>query len=117
MQITLSQFLQRYGKDLSRATEAKLPPLVQEPRLNWSKGRRPMGAQALAITGIAEALRRHGVGILAAEMGTGKTLMGIRAALEMEGLPRPLPPERQEAHPGAGSVLATSWASLTRPCS
>jgi len=84
MPITLSQFLRRYGKDLFRATEAKLPPLVQEPRLTWSRGRRPMGAQALAITGVAEALRRHGVGILAAEMGTGKTFMGVRAALELD---------------------------------
>jgi SNF2 family DNA or RNA helicase/DNA-directed RNA polymerase subunit RPC12/RpoP len=80
----IGEFLQRYGRDLFRATEAKLPPLVQEPRLTWQGGRKPMGAQALAITGIAEALRRHGVGILAAEMGTGKTHMAIRAALELD---------------------------------
>jgi len=61
----ICEFLQRYGRDLFRATEAKLPPLVQEPRLTWQGGRKPMGAQALAITGIAEALRRHGVGGLA----------------------------------------------------
>ena len=84
MQISISEFLQRHGRDLFRATEAKLPPLVQEPRLTWQGGRKPMGAQALAITGIAEALRRHGVGILAAEMGTGKTHMAIRAALELD---------------------------------
>ena len=84
MQISVSEFLQRHGRDLFRATEAKLPPLVQEPRLTWQGGRKPMGAQALAITGIAEALRRHGVGILAAEMGTGKTHMAIRAALELD---------------------------------
>jgi SNF2 family DNA or RNA helicase/DNA-directed RNA polymerase subunit RPC12/RpoP len=80
----IGEFLQRYGRDLFRATEAKLPPLVQEPRLTWQGGRKPMGAQALAITGIAEALRRHGVGILAAEMGTGKTHMAIRAVLELD---------------------------------
>jgi DNA-directed RNA polymerase subunit RPC12/RpoP len=84
MQISVSEFLQRHGRDLFRATEAKLPPLVQEPRLTWQGGRKPMGAQALAITGIAEALRRRGVGILAAEMGTGKTHMAIRAALELD---------------------------------
>jgi hypothetical protein len=43
-----------------------------------------MGAQALAITGTAEALRRDRAAFLAAEMGTGKTFMAVRAALELD---------------------------------
>jgi SNF2 family DNA or RNA helicase len=82
--VSLTEFLEQNGQALFQAAERMYPPLVREPKLTWQKGRKPMGAQALAITGIAEALRRHGVGILAAEMGTGKTHMAIRAALELD---------------------------------
>jgi SNF2 family DNA or RNA helicase len=82
--VSLTEFLEQNGQALFAAAERMYPPLVREPRLTWQKGRKPMGAQALAITGIAEALRRGQAAFLTAEMGTGKTFMGIRAALELD---------------------------------
>jgi SNF2 family DNA or RNA helicase len=82
--VNLTEFLEENGQALFAAAERMYPPLVREPKLAWNRGRKPMGAQALAITGIAEALRRGRAAFLAAEMGTGKTLMAIRAALELD---------------------------------
>jgi len=82
--VNLTEFLEENGQALFAAAERMYPPLVREPRLTWQGGRKPMGAQALAITGAAEALRRERAAFMAAEMGTGKTFMAIRAALELD---------------------------------
>jgi SNF2 family DNA or RNA helicase len=82
--VSLAEFLEENGQALFAAAERMYPPLVREPKLTWGRGRRPMGAQPLAITGIAEALKRGQAAFLAAEMGTGKTFMAIRAALELD---------------------------------
>ncbi len=60
--------------------------MVSEPRpFAWEGGRRPLGAQALAVSGLVEALKRgERAAFLAAEMGTGKTYMAIRTALELD---------------------------------
>jgi SNF2 family DNA or RNA helicase len=82
--VNLAEFLEQNGQALFAAAERMYPPLVREPKLTWGRGRGPMGGQALTITGIAEALRRDRAAFLAAEMGTGKTFMAIRAALELD---------------------------------
>ncbi len=123
MKKSLTEFLEENGQALFQAAERMYPPLVREPRLTWPRGRKPMGAQALAITGIAEALRRHGVGILAAEMGTGKTHMAIRAALELDPKGAFLvmcPPHlvekwaREAQMEGAHAVILKSLADIER---
>lgn len=86
MKITIGEFLDKYGKALFEKTASRFPPVVSEPRpFAWEGGRRPLGAQALAVSGLVEALRRgERAAFLTAEMGTGKTYMAIRTALELD---------------------------------
>jgi superfamily II DNA or RNA helicase len=121
--VSLTEFLEQNGQALFQAAERMYPPLVREPRLTWGRGRKPMGAQALAITGIAEALRRGQAAFLTAEMGTGKTFMGIRAALELDPKGAFLvmcPPHlvekwaREAQMEGAHAVVLRSLADIER---
>lgn len=80
--MTIAEFLEKNGPALFAATERLFPAKVRSPQLKRQGGRQPLGAQALAITGVARALEGERAVFLTGEMGTGKTFMAIRAALE-----------------------------------
>ena len=80
--MTIAEFLEKNGPALFATAERLFPAKVTSPRLQRQGGRQPLGAQALAISGVARALEAERAVFLTGEMGTGKTFMAIRAALE-----------------------------------
>lgn len=80
MQCTdLDGYLEQYGDLLGRQAHERLAPLHvpgRDPvvKANWN--RPPLEAQAHAITAMVKHLKRSNAGIIAAEMGTGKSTMG-----------------------------------------
>ncbi|WP_172962609.1 DEAD/DEAH box helicase family protein, partial [Thermus scotoductus] len=81
--LTLAQFMSQHGRDLLAQAQSTFPPAVRvpDPGLVFP-GRKPMGAQALAVSGAVHALRSGERAVfVVGEMGTGKTFMGIATAL------------------------------------
>jgi hypothetical protein len=103
MQATnLTEYLDRYGaliaertKDLLRTAHV---PARDKP-LALDLKRKPFDAQAHAVTAIVKAWKHNKSVILCAEMGTGKTMMGIAAVHGARKAPTCLV-----------SLLTTSWA-------
>lgn len=82
-QLSLSELIARHGGNLLRQAHAAFPPAVRVPDPSLSyPGRKPMGAQALTVSGAVHAFRRGERAVfIVGEMGTGKTFMGIATAL------------------------------------
>jgi hypothetical protein len=79
----LSAYLLRYGALLGKQAERSLDPLHVPGRDTPAVPpllRRPFEAQAHVITAAAKVLRRQDAVLLAADMGTGKTLCAMAAA-------------------------------------
>lgn len=78
----LDEYLARYASQLGRNAQQALTPLHNpdtEPPQVARLLREPFVPQAHVITGCVKALRRQKAVLLVAEMGTGKTLMGMAA--------------------------------------
>lgn len=98
--ISLTDFIRDFGPDLMRAVKEQNPPVYQgEINPKWHSimdrfARKPFQAQADAVQAICKLLidKNEPASILNAEMGTGKTMMGIAAAaiLHEEGYKRTL---------------------------
>ena len=121
--MTIAEFLEKNGPALFATAERLFPAKVTSPRLQRQGGRRPLGAQALAITGVARALEAERAVFLTGEMGTGKTFMAIRAALEWKPRGRFLvlcPPhlvekwEREVGLEGAEALILRSVKDIER---
>ena len=122
--MTVKEFFERHGAALMAAAERSFPPVVREVRpSSWSKGRRSLGAQALALAALAEGLKRERALFLSAEMGTGKSHMAVRALLEWkpDGVflvvcPPHLVPKwaREVEAEGAHAVVLRSSADVLR---
>lgn len=82
---TLDEYLSAYGSMLGSQAAKALDPLHvpgQHPPAELNHGllkRKPFEAQAHVVTALVKALRRQKSLLLVAEMGTGKTLMGMAA--------------------------------------
>ncbi len=120
--ISLVEFMDRFGPTLMRKARETLPPVVEEPAIA-SRGRKPLGVQALASTAMVESLKRHRVGFLAAEMSTGKTKMALDALMNLNPRGRYLvmcPPhlvekwKREAEMEGFHAVILTSPADIRR---
>lgn len=84
-QLSLNEFVQRYGPTLFARAERQFPPMVVQAALpERPGGRKALGAQALAATALARALREQGRGFLVGEMSTGKTKMALDALLAFD---------------------------------
>ena len=121
--MTIAEFLEKNGPALFATAERLFPAKVTSPRLQRQGGRRPLGAQAMAITGVARALENERAVFLTGEMGTGKTFMAIRAALEWKPRGRFLvlcPPhlvekwQREVELEGAQAVILHSVKDIER---
>lgn len=97
--IPLSDFISKFGSGLLQAVRNQNPPIFDDlERADWdviidSLLRTPFPAQRRVVHAITTLLTQHSpAGIINAEMGTGKTLMGILVAtlLHHAGLPRTL---------------------------
>ena len=97
--IPLSDFISKFGSGLLQAVRKQNPPIFDDlERADWdviidSLLRTPFPAQRRVVHAITTLLTQHSpAGIINAEMGTGKTLMGILVAtlLHHAGLPRTL---------------------------
>lgn len=78
--VSLLDFMALFGEELMAKARQAFPPLVNTPTI-VSRGRKPLGVQALASTAMVEALKRYGAGFLVAEMSTGKTKMALDALM------------------------------------
>jgi SNF2 family DNA or RNA helicase len=83
MQATnLTEYLNRYGALIAERTKTSFAPLhvpARDKPLALDLKRKPFDAQAHAVTAIVKAWKHNKSVILCAEMGTGKTMMGIAA--------------------------------------
>lgn len=79
--VSLTEFMALFGEELMSRVREALPPIVVSPTV-VSRGRKPLGVQALASTAMVEALKRYGAGFLVAEMSTGKTKIALDALME-----------------------------------
>jgi len=80
---TLDEFLNVYGGAIAKKVERSLAPIHtpgKDPLFDFTKfGRKPFEAQAHCITGAAKALTEEPAIFLIGQMGSGKTLMGMKA--------------------------------------
>jgi hypothetical protein len=127
---TLDDYLARYGGLIAAKTaEAFVPLHVPSRDKPWhvELERAPFGAQAHAMTAIAKAWDKRKSIMLIAEMGTGKTLMGIAAAhmhargkpyraivMAPDHLPKKWCREIQETIPGATTRIIKTWKDVVR---
>lgn len=97
--IPLSEFISKFGSGLLQAVRSQNPPIFDEASNPiWdgiinSLSRTPFPAQRRVVHAITTLLTQHApAGVINAEMGTGKTLMGILVAtlLHHAGFPRTL---------------------------
>ena len=98
--ISLSQFVADFGDSLLQAVQVQNPPIydgaISLSRRKMMQGlfRKPFEAQADVVQAVARLLidEAQPASIINAEMGTGKTIMGIATAavLHAEGFPRAL---------------------------
>jgi SNF2-related domain len=99
VQLPLDAFLKSFGNDLMQQMQAQNPALYQSPNASRSAImdgllRKPFKQQAASVQALMALLLDHDqpAAVLNAEMGTGKTIMGIAAAAVMhaEGFTRTL---------------------------
>lgn len=99
VQLPLDAFLKSFGSDLMQQMQAQNPALYQTPKASRSAVmdgllRKPFKQQASSVQALTTLLLDHDqpAAVLNAEMGTGKTIMGIAAAAVMhaEGYTRTL---------------------------
>lgn len=97
--IPLSEFISKFGSGLLQAVRSQNPPIFDEASNPiWdgiinSLSRTPFPAQRRVVHALTTLLTQHApAGVINAEMGTGKTLMGILVAtlLHHAGFPRTL---------------------------
>jgi hypothetical protein len=81
----LDNFLIAYGEELGRVAETALQPLHvpgRDPATLQTWGRHPFPGQAECIVAGVKKLKRDKALLIVAEMGTGKTLMGMLIVAE-----------------------------------
>ena len=97
--IPLSEFISKFGSGLLQAVRSQNPPIFDDASNPiWdgiinSLSRTPFPAQRRVVHALTTLLTQHApAGVINAEMGTGKTLMGILVAtlLHHAGFPRTL---------------------------
>ncbi len=80
-EMSMTQFMARFGQQLMQKAGRRFPPLVQSNRIRLPKlKRRPWAGQLPALAALEAGFKTQKRMILVGEMGTGKTLLGIIAA-------------------------------------
>ena len=79
-EMALATFLETYKTGITEAVTKAYPPLITRADPLPDLLRRPLGAQAAAITATALSLQEHRNTILVGEMGTGKSFSSIASA-------------------------------------
>ena len=126
----LTEYLEKYGSLIAAKTAQAFVPLhVPSRDQPWHVEllRTPFGAQAHAMTAIAKAWEHEKSIMLIAEMGTGKTLMGIAAAhvhargkpyralvMAPDHLQKKWAREVKETIPGAHITIISKWKEAVR---
>jgi SNF2 family DNA or RNA helicase len=120
MELTLTRFMEQHGAVLFAQAETQFPPVLRNAAIQ-SRGRMPLGTQALAASAMLRALQEGRAGFLVAEMSTGKTKMALDAAMNFDPKGRYLvlcPPhlvekwKREAQMEGFGAVILDSPASV-----
>jgi superfamily II DNA or RNA helicase len=120
MELTLTQFMEQHGAVLFAQAETQFPPVLRSAEIQ-SRGRTPLGVQALAASAMLRALQDGRAGFLVAEMSTGKTKMALDTVMNFDPKGRYLvlcPPhlvekwKREAEMEGFGAVILDSPASV-----